>query len=70
MKDVGAQAITVGNPQGIHYAFDARHARLTLAWRGQYIDAHATWADRFNPFAEPLSENQHPLPRWHAHRCH
>jgi cytochrome c551/c552 len=62
MENVGAQAIAVGNSQGIHYAFDARHARLALAWRGQYIDAHATWADRFNPFATPLSDDQHPLP--------
>ncbi len=62
MENVGAQAITVGNPEGAHFAYDARHARLALAWRGQYIDAKSTWADRFTPFANPLSEDQYTLP--------
>jgi len=59
MKDVGPRAIAVGFPEGIHAAFDALNVRFALAWRGRFIDAESTWADRFSPFIEPLSEDRH-----------
>lgn len=62
MKDVGTHAIAVGYPQGVHVAFDALHGRLALAWRGRFIDAESTWADRFSPFTSPLSEERFIFP--------
>ncbi len=56
MEGVGAQAIAVGFPQGVHVAFDARFPRFALAWTGKFIDAESTWADRFSPFAKPLGD--------------
>ncbi|MCL4693497.1 MAG: cytochrome c [Candidatus Hydrogenedentes bacterium] len=66
MKDVGPRAIAVGFTEGIHVAFDALTVRFALAWRGRFIDAESSWADRFSPFIEPLSEDRHrfvnPMP--------
>lgn len=56
LEGVGTHAIAVGFPEGTHVAFDAREVRLTLAWKGGFISAESTWADRFSPLAEPLSE--------------
>ncbi len=61
MKNVGTHAIAVGYPEGIHIAFDALNVRLAMAWRGAFIDAESTWANRFSPFAEPLGEDVHEL---------
>lgn len=62
MKDVGTHAIVVGYPEGTHIAFDALNVRLAMAWRGKFIDAESTWADRFSPLAEPLSDTRIPTP--------
>ncbi|MCA9271245.1 MAG: hypothetical protein KDA41_22335, partial [Planctomycetales bacterium] len=35
----------------------AQRARPALCWRGRFIDAHATWYDRFQPPAVPLSKD-------------
>lgn len=56
MKDVGTHAIAVGYPEGVHIAFDALNCRLSIAWRGKFIDAESTWSDRFSPQAKPLNE--------------
>ena len=56
MKTAGTHAIAVGFPQQVHFAWDAERARLALAWRGRFLDAHGTWFDRFTPLAEPLGE--------------
>lgn len=62
MKDVGARAIAVGFPEGVHAAFDAGACRFVLAWRGGFLDANATWNDRFAPYIEPLSNEQFRFP--------
>jgi mono/diheme cytochrome c family protein len=62
MKGVGTHAIAVGYPQGVHVAFDALNVRLALGWRGKFIDAESTWADRFSPLAKPLSEELFTFP--------
>lgn len=46
LEDVGPRAIAVGNPNGLHYAFDARTCRLAQAWQGEFLDASAAWAGR------------------------
>lgn len=58
MKDVGTRAIAVGFPQGVHYAFDATRVRSVMVWRGGFLDADATWNDRFSPYIEPLSDDR------------
>lgn len=62
MKGIGNHAIAVGYPEGVHIAFDALDVRLKLAWRGQFMDAESTWADRFSPLASPLGEEQFLFP--------
>lgn len=46
MKGAGSRAIAVGNPEGVHYAFDATAVRLVEAWRGDFLDASGAWAGR------------------------
>ncbi len=58
MKGVGTHAIAVGYPEGIHAAFDALKVRFALAWRGRFLDAESTWADRYTPFTPALSSDQ------------
>lgn len=43
---VGPDAIAVGTPQGIHYAFDPHTCRLALAWSGDFLDVKRDWAGR------------------------
>ena len=62
MEGAGMQAIAVGYPQQIHAAFDARQVRWAIAWRGEFIDAQATWIDRYSPPTKPLSQDVHKLP--------
>ncbi|MEX0794567.1 MAG: cytochrome oxidase [Pirellulaceae bacterium] len=54
MDSAGPHAIAVGNPAGVHYAFDAEKMRLAEAWRGQFLDAYGTWFVRSAPPAVPL----------------
>jgi len=63
MKDVGARAIAVGFPEGVHFAFDATQVRSAFAWRGEFLDANSTWNDRFSPYVEALSEDRWQFPR-------
>ena len=53
MKDAGLHAINVGFAQGYHAAFDAQQCRWVMAWQGDFLDAAATWDDRFTPLTEP-----------------
>jgi len=62
MQRVGRHAIAVGFPSGPHYAFDARGGRVVEAWRGRFLDAHATWFNRFIPPAAPLGRDLVTLP--------
>lgn len=63
MKGVGAHAIAVGFPEGIHFAYDALDAHPALVWRGRFIDAESAWADRFTPFDSPLGKDTAKLPK-------
>lgn len=62
MRKAGPQAIAVGFPIRVHYAFDAEQLRLAQIWRGRFLDAHGTWYDRFTPPADPLGSNPVDLP--------
>jgi len=60
MEGVGTHTIAVGYPAGTHVAFDALNVRLAMAWRGKFLDAEPTWADRFSPLTAPLSDARFP----------
>ena len=62
MQRVGRHAIAVGFPNSPHFAFDARRGRVVEAWRGRFLDAHATWFNRFIPPAAPLGQDLVTLP--------
>jgi cytochrome c2 len=54
MADAGLHAIAVGFPQQFHVAFDAQSCQWALAWTGSFLDAEATWDNRFTPLTQPL----------------
>ncbi len=56
MEDAGLHAIAVGFPQNFHVAFDSKSCRWAIAWSGPFLDAEATWHDRFTPLTKPLGE--------------
>ena len=62
MPEAGTHAVAVGFPEGVHFAFDAEHARLAQVWKGRFIDAQGTWFSRFAPPAEPLGDAVVTLP--------
>jgi hypothetical protein len=62
MSEVGTHAIAVGLPGGLNFAFDAERVRLSLAWKGRFLDARGTWFERFAPPAEPLGEEAITFP--------
>ncbi len=64
LEGAGTQAIAVGFPQRIHAAFDAREVRWAVAWRGDFLDAEATWIDRYTPLTKPLSTDVHKMPAY------
>ena len=49
-------AIAVGFPERLHYAFDSEAVALPLLWRGDFLNAHPTWFDRFTPPTKPLGD--------------
>ncbi|MEZ6126271.1 MAG: c-type cytochrome [Planctomycetaceae bacterium] len=62
MPVAGSHAVAVGNPQGVHFAFDAEHIFLSEAWRGRFLDAEGTWFVRSAPPAIPLGQDQISFP--------
>jgi len=56
LEGVGAHAILVGFPEGVHLAYDGKGARPALLWRGRFFDAYHTWFSRHAPFEKPLGE--------------
>lgn len=46
LASAGSRAIAVGFPVGTHYAFDANAVRLVEAWKGDFLDASGSWANR------------------------
>lgn len=52
----GFHSIAVGYPQQIHFAFDSQRCNIAEAWSGKFIDAEATWFDRFAKPVDPLGQ--------------
>ena len=70
MDKVGAQAVAVGFPEGVHFVFDAESCRVAAVWRGRFIDGYNAWFSRREPVAEPLGEDVrfHPPTPWDRSR--
>ncbi len=64
MSEAGTHAIAVGLPGGLNFAFDAEQVRLSLAWKGRFLDARGTWFERFAPPAAPLGEEVITFPEF------
>lgn len=54
MEEVGAHAILVGFPTGVHLAYDGEKGGPARAWKGRFFDAYLTWFSRFPIFEKPL----------------
>ena len=48
---VSAHAVTVGFPEGVHFAYDANRVRMVQAWAGDYLSAKAAWDGRAGRYA-------------------
>ncbi len=70
MEEAGLHAIAVGFPTSYHAAFDAQACRWILSWKGAFLDAEATWDDRFTPLTPPGGQPLHwfPSPGQHWYR--
>jgi len=40
------RAVSIGDPQGVHYAYDLGQGTLLYAWRGPFIETTDMWHDR------------------------
>ncbi|WP_176956022.1 DUF1080 domain-containing protein [Catalinimonas alkaloidigena] len=47
-------AISVGDPSGVHYTFDADNGALVQVWRGEFLDATPMWNSRGDGSADPM----------------
>jgi len=56
LDGVGARAICVGFPEGIHAAFDAETCRMGIVWKGRFVSAEPSWVARAGRFAMPLGQ--------------
>ncbi|MEY3958866.1 MAG: hypothetical protein RJA37_1469 [Verrucomicrobiota bacterium] len=54
IEGVGAHAILVGFPSGVHLAYDGDKGGPGVAWKGRFFDAYLTWFSRFPIFEKPL----------------
>ena len=57
MAELGARAIAVGFPDGLHVAFDANAVRLAKSWRGRFFDAKGMWEGRGGAAYGPLGRD-------------
>lgn len=47
--------ISVGDPSGVHYSYDAELGNVLLAWRGPFLETSQMWVERGEPqLAVPL----------------
>jgi hypothetical protein len=52
MKAVSPRTLLVGNPEGVHYAFDLERGLLARAWKGRFFNAKGTWDQRAGELEE------------------
>jgi hypothetical protein len=43
---VSFYAVSVGNPLGVHYAYDLESANVLRVWRGNFLDTGTMWINR------------------------
>jgi hypothetical protein len=48
-KKKKTQVIMVGDPKGIHYAYDLNQGALLQAWRGEFANVTEMWYERGEP---------------------
>lgn len=53
MDGVSPRTIAVGDPSGVHYAFDVEGSRLAKIWRGRFFNARGTWHARAGALERP-----------------
>lgn len=70
IEGVGTHAIGVGFPGGLNLAYDANHARVTLLWKGRFLDALNNWQSREMPPIKPLGTDLKTLPVLEGTRQH
>lgn len=59
---VSPRSILVGNPESIHWVFDANAMRLAKAWHGKFFDAAGIWEARGGNARPPLGKDVIDLP--------
>ena len=59
----GNRAILVGNPEMVHFGFDADAVRLGIAWRGRFFDAVGQWEGRGGRALAPLGNDLIKMPQ-------
>ena len=64
--EAGFRAITVGFPGGINLAFDAEELRLSLLWRGRFLNAGPHWTVQGMGQIHPLGSDVIVFPKGSA----
>jgi len=54
-----SHTMAVGDPAGIHYAYDLEVGNLVAVWQGQFVDATPMWDNRGNGSFRPLGMMQY-----------
>jgi len=62
VSGVGAHAITIGYPSGVHLAFDALKCRLAMVWTGDFISAKSSWTGRGGRYTGIGGSDKNPMP--------
>lgn len=62
LRGASPRTLVVGNPEGIHYAFDMQNSRLVRAWRGRFFNARGTWFGRAGQLEDAPSDDRLDLP--------
>ncbi len=60
--EAGFRAIAVGLPEGSHYAFNAEEVRLSLLWKGRFLNVAGHWQSQGMGRVRPLGNDVVVLP--------
>jgi len=55
--EAGFRAVAIGHPEQVNAAFDAEEMRLSLLWRGRFLNAGAHWGVQGMGQIRPLGSN-------------
>lgn len=62
MRGLSARVVAVGDPTGLHLAFDRKNSRLARLWRGSFLNVEGTWHNRAGKLEVPDSMDVKSLP--------